>query len=127
MTGAVTSELRASIAVGVRAPDGQEQTVSVLVDTGFDGFLALRADQIAALRLPLEGTELVRFGDGREATLRVYRGAVRWHEGLAAVRVIEIEGGPVLGMALLHGSRLTVDVVRDGPVRIEPLGGADGG
>lgn len=35
--------------------------------------------------------------------------------------VLGIEGGALLGMALLHGSRLSMDVVADGPLRIEPI------
>jgi predicted aspartyl protease len=73
MTGTVTSQLKGIITVEVRAPDGHQETLPFLLDTGFDGFLALPPQQIAGLRLPLHGTELVLFADGREAILPVYR------------------------------------------------------
>ena len=75
MTGTVTSQLKGVIPVQVRGPGGHEEAVASLIDTGFDGSLALPPQQITGLGLPLDGMELVVLADGHEAILPVYRGA----------------------------------------------------
>ena len=78
-------------------------------------------EQVAALRLVPLGAQIVVLGNGSEAELALYEVAVEWHGRLTVVPALEIEGGALIGMALLRGSRLAMDVVEDGPVRIEPI------
>ena len=35
--------------------------------------------------------------------------------------LLDADGGPLVGMSLLYGSRVTLDVVDGGPITIEPL------
>jgi uridine phosphorylase len=64
----------------------------------------------------------VILGDGSETRVPVYRVAVRWHGRFVSVLALEMEGGALLGMALLRGSHVAMDVVGDGQLRIEPIG-----
>lgn len=59
--------------------------------------------------------------DGSPGVFMVHEVAVHWHGALLHVQALEIDGGALLGMGLLHGSRLTMDVLEDGPVHIEPI------
>ena len=44
-----------------------------------------------------------------------------WHGQGLEVPVLQADGGPLIGMALLNGSRVIMDVVKDGQVKIEKL------
>jgi hypothetical protein len=44
-----------------------------------------------------------------------------WEDGHRNVLVLESEGGVLLGMAALSGSRVVLEVVDDGSVMIEPV------
>jgi hypothetical protein len=59
--------------------------------------------------------------DGRPAVVNAFRATVYWHGEPRTVPALEVEGSALVGMALLHGSRLTMDVLPNGPVRVEPL------
>ena len=121
IAGRVSPKLEAVVAVTVR---GRNRTVAALrcvVDTGFDGCLCVSSEQVAGLDLAPVGTQPVVLGDGSEARLKLFEAIVEWHGQLVPVPVLEVEGGALLGMALLHGSQLTMDVVDDGAVRIGPM------
>ena len=96
-------------------------TVEAVIDTGFTEFLALRAATVRRLRLPYRGSQHATLANGQETELAVYRGIVEWHGDARPVSVFAVEGGALLGMAMLEGSRLTIDVQEDGPVQIQPL------
>jgi len=121
ITGKVTAEREAIVRVKVRPPRGRSQTVEAILDTGFTEFLALPLDRIAALGLPFRCTQRMFLADGSEATLAVYRGVVSWHSLPLLVPVLAIEGAALVGMALLEGSQVGMDVVEDGQLRIEPI------
>ena len=57
--------------------------------------------------------------DGRAVETRYHRGRVIWHGRERGVQVLLAEGGPLVGMALLRDSLLTVDVTPGGIVTIE--------
>lgn len=46
-----------------------------------------------------------------------------WHGREREVQVLATEGGPLVGMPVLRGSRLTVDATPGGAVRVEDLSG----
>jgi clan AA aspartic protease len=121
IAGRVSRYLDATAPLVVRGPDRSAATIGCVIDTGFDGALCLPPEQVAALQLTPIGSQLVVLGDGSEAELALYEAAVEWHGRLVLVPALEAEGGALLGMALLHGSRMTMDIVENGPLQIEPL------
>jgi predicted aspartyl protease len=70
---------------------------------------------------PFAGTKRATLADGSETMFRVFDVTVHWHGQPFLVPALEVDAGALVGMALLHGSRLTMDVLEDGPVRIEPI------
>ena len=121
MTGRVTREREAVIPLKVRALGGRAETVHAVLDTGFTEHLALPRDTITHLKLPYRGSEHVALADGKEAEVAMYRAIVEWHGYARPVTVFAIDAGVLLGMALIAGSRLTLDAVPGGSVQIEPL------
>jgi clan AA aspartic protease len=121
ITGRVTPQREATFSLTVIAPDDRERQVGVVLDTGFNGYLTLSSGVVWALRLPLAGNRRVTLGDGSAVVLDMYMGRVRWHEHEREILILQADGDPVGGMALLDGNRVTLDVVDDGDLLIEPL------
>jgi clan AA aspartic protease len=119
--GRVTSQRQAMVTMRVHAVQGPSEPAEVTIDTGFTGFLALPSDLIARLGLPCLGLRTGILADGREAVLNLFEAVVDWHGERRRVTALEIRRGALLGMGLLHGSRVTLDVVENGPLQIEPL------
>ena len=95
------------------------ESLDFIVDTGFSGELALPHDVIRRLALPYVEQETVTLADEREIQTGIYRGIALWHGRHREVRVIEMDGIPLLGMYLLQGSTLTISSRLGGNVLIE--------
>lgn len=121
ISGVVTSNREAVIRVLVRGARGQEAQVEGVIDTGFTGFLTLPARLIATLALPFAGTTRAVLADGSEVPMDVFEATVIWDDQERGVVALATEGAGLVGMALLSGYRLTLDVEDGGPVSIEAL------
>lgn len=93
------------------------------IDTGYTGFLTLPPETIQELRLPRRGNSLVELAEGSQQRLDQYAARVDWHGQGRVVPALEMPGEPLLGMAMLWGSRLTVDAMEGGAVSIEEIPG----
>lgn len=102
---------------------GRAEEVEATVDTGFTGALCLPPDLVRSLSLPLVGRGVAVLADGSAVETRYHRARVVWHGLERWVQVLATEGGPLVGMALLRGSRLMVDATPGGAVRVEKLPG----
>jgi clan AA aspartic protease len=120
MTGRVTALREATLRLTVIGPDQRPQAVDAVLDTGFNGFLTLPSHVVHTLRLPFVGHRRATLGDGSIAVLDLYLATVLWHEQEREVLVLQADGGPLVGMALLYGSRVVLHIVDDGDVLIEP-------
>lgn len=108
----------ALLTLSVSGPSGKRAELEAVVDTGFTGALCLPPETISDLRLPFVGRGAAVLADGRAVETRYYRGQVLWHGHERAVQVLSAEGGPLVGMTLLRGSRLSIDVVPGGVVEV---------
>jgi clan AA aspartic protease len=121
IAGRVTARREARLHVTVRAPGQQAEQIDVVIDTGFNGALALPSTVIEALRLRSLGARPVTLADGSTTVLNVYRARLVWHEQERTVLILRADGDPLLGMALLYGNRIVMDVTDGGAVTIDPL------
>ncbi|MCC5669277.1 hypothetical protein LC653_36925 [Nostoc sp. CHAB 5784] len=80
---------------------------TAIVDTGFNGWLSLPPDFIAALELPWKRRGRAILGDGSECVFDVYEAIVVWDEQLLTIPIDEAESNPLVGMSLMEGYRLT--------------------
>lgn len=120
MKGKITANQEAIIeleVIGVTRPE----KIEAVIDTGFDGELSLPSDFIRHLKLQRIGEMPVILGDGSTVDLDVYLAKVLWHGALHEVDVLRTDGDALIGMSLLSGSRLTLDIVTDGDVTITAL------
>jgi clan AA aspartic protease len=96
-------------------------TVPAAIDTGFTEYLTLPVSAITALDLQQMGSTPMVLADGTTLEVAVFLARVEWDGALREVPVHAADGGVLAGMALLKGSRVTLDVVDGGVVTIEPL------
>lgn len=119
MNGSVSEELEAIVAIRLGTSAGLNEFAAV-IDTGFNGYLTAPRHVIGALDLPVCGDTEAALGDGREVRLATYEATVEWFGRRLAVPVLESESGILLGMSLLRGCNLNVDIRPGGQVRITP-------
>lgn len=124
MRGRVVADGHEAV-IGLRVSDpdsGVTIDVEAVMDTGFTGHLTLPHDVVRALALPEWGFVDVELADGTTATLSVYQARIVWHDRPRRIPVYGADGDPLLGMALLRGSTVTMTVVPDGAVEIVEQG-----
>ena len=103
------------------AHDGRVFSVEVVLDTGFEGQLALPSEVIARAGMSYFDDYTVEMANGLSVTWPGYEGQVLWRGRKRDVLVLESAGELLLGMNLLWRNRLTMDVHANGPITIEEL------
>lgn len=121
ITGVITPDREAVVSLVVIGPQGRQESVDAVIDTGFNGFLTLPSNLILRLGLVFHSPALATLADGTSILLRKHEGRLLWEGQPRDILVLEAAGGPLAGMSLLVGSRVTLDVVDGGAVTIERL------
>lgn len=121
ITGEVTPEREAIIDVRVAGPGGVEVQVRAVLDTGFNGSLPLPAALIAELNLPPRGSVPSVLADGSRIDAFICKAFALWNGRRVPIAVQQSEGDILLGMSLLLGNLVTLEVVDGGLVTIEEL------
>jgi predicted aspartyl protease len=121
ISGHVLAGRYATVPIVVQGTQGQDETLDAIIDTGFTGFLTLPLPQIAKLGFPYQGLIDAQLGNGSAAEFDMFAGAVLWDGQRREGIVLAVDGTPLIGMALLRGSRVCLDVIDNGPVTIERL------
>jgi clan AA aspartic protease len=121
IAGTVNAAREARISLVLRAPHGATREIDALIDTGFDGFLTLPPNVIAALGLKRLGRGLAVLADGREQPFDIHAVAVLWDSQLITVEADSSDSEPLVGMGLLQGYRLSIEVADGGSVEIQRL------
>jgi clan AA aspartic protease len=121
ITGVVTASRQAIIRLTVRGPEGQEQEIDAVIDTGFDGTLTLPPALIATLGLVWRRRGRALLADGSESLFDIYETIVIWDGEPRRIAVDEADIDPLVGMSLLYGYELIVQAIQGGTVIIQPL------
>jgi clan AA aspartic protease len=121
ITGRINNDREAIIQLTIFGPTGRQEHVDALIDTGFDGWLSLPPSSITFLDLSWRGRAGALLADGSNVVFDVYEALVQWHGRKRRVRVDKANTDPLVGMALLDGCELNLQVVQNGSVMIRPL------
>jgi clan AA aspartic protease len=119
--GAVNARDQAVVRLRVRGPTGAETDIDAMVDTGFNGSLTLPDGVIATLGLARVSGGQALLADGSVRQVEIYAAEVEWVSGWVPVLVSTVGDEPVVGMHLMAGHELRIDVVRGGAVKITQL------
>jgi clan AA aspartic protease len=120
IAGEITEALEGRVRITVFGPTGRSLDVNAVIDTGFNGVLALSSRHIADLQMPFQEKGLTMLGDGSVVEVEFYEGVVIWDGVDTVVSVEAQDGGALIGMELLEGYDLTMRVRPGGFVHIAP-------
>jgi clan AA aspartic protease len=121
IVGSVTTRREPAIRLRLTGPTGQSEEILAVLDTGFNGTLALPLTLVAWLSLEREEASRVRLADGDIRPIDLYTVTVDWDGQPRAVFAFAMGTMPLIGMSLLEGYRLTIDAIDGGRVVIEAL------
>lgn len=121
ISGTVTATGEAVIRFMVRGPTGRERKVSAVIDTGYTGWLTLPPDLITELGLTWSNLGHAALADGSEIEYDVYEAVVVWDGRRRVIDIDESDSDPLVGMAMLEGFELNVQVRPRGKVTITRL------
>jgi clan AA aspartic protease len=121
ISGSVNARREAIITVTLIDPSGRSWDIDAVVDTGFNGEFTLSPQAVAAMGLQVAGTVPVLMPDGREDLLDLYRATNVWDGASRTVDVDAANTDPLVGMKLLAGYDVRIQVAEGGAVTIEPM------
>jgi len=119
--GKVLASGEATVQVKVRGLSGEAAQVEAMVDTGFNDEMTLPPWAIEKLGLKFVSASNYTLADGAQSAARVFEGEIEWHGTWRELYIVEIESDPLLGMGVMEGCNLSIDVVDGGRVLIRPL------
>ena len=120
ISGRVNHDLQAVVAVTLIGSAGQRESVEVVLDTGFQGYLVLPSETIRSLGLQYPERARFILADRQRVQFDSYIATLVWHDRPRLVIVLESET-PLMGTFLLWGSRVSFEMQEGGPVTIEEI------
>lgn len=108
--GAVNAAYEAALLLAVHGPEGRVRKIEAVVDTGYNGFLTLPPALVADLDLPFVTSGEATLADGSAVSFDIYTVAVEWDGRTRQVEADVAETTPLVGMRLLSGHDLLVEV-----------------
>jgi clan AA aspartic protease len=105
----------------IRDATGGEYRLQAIIDTGFNGALALPPSLVQSLGLEWRGQDSATLADDVERLFSFYEAIVVWDSERLRIEAIAADGPVLVGMALLAGYQLIIQVVPAGTVTIAPM------
>ena len=122
MIRGVVNERRAAVVrLRLRGPAGVDTEVVAIVDSGFTADLTLPVTTVAALGLVRRSSGTAVLGDGSASRFDICSAEVEWGGTWRTLLVSVLGNETLMGMRLLEGHKLVIDVVAGGLVEILPL------
>ena len=118
--GVVNDAYEAVVTLSLRGPAGQSQDIDAVIDTGYNGFLTLPTMLVAELRLPFAYIGRAFLANDDEVSFDVHDVTVLWDGQPKQVKADATGGTPLVGMLLLDGHNLNIEVENNGRVVIQP-------
>ena len=117
--GVVNAAHEAVVALSLQGPAGQSQDIEAAVDTGYSGFLTLPTALVEELGLPFAYIGQAFLANDDEVSFDVHDVMVLWDGRPRQIKADATGSTPLVGMLLLDGYRVCVDVEDGGRVVIE--------
>jgi clan AA aspartic protease len=100
----------------VRGGPRLKREIDAVIDTGYTGWLSLPPKLVTALGIRRKGIGRGILADGSECVFDVYIAKVIWDGRIRTVRVGELDTEPLVGMGLLKGHELKMQIRTRGRV-----------
>lgn len=121
IVGTVNHHGEATVRLEIRLADGSIRFVDATVDTGYTGTLTIPQSTIASYGLVRHLIGSATLANGETCEFDTYLATVIWHDRPVLLSVSAVGSVPLIGMKLLRGSELRIDVEVEGRVQIDPL------
>lgn len=122
MRGVVNKRYEAILRVRLRGPSDNVLEVDAVIDTSYISYLTSPFDLIQQLQLKIESKGYALLADGSPLVFETYTGEIEWQGQWQPVLISTVGDETLLGMGLLAGHKLAVDVIPGGLVEIASLG-----
>ena len=119
--GRVNAHREALVSLSLHGSQGEEHAVEAVIDTGYNGFLTLPPDLIELLAFPYLRSSRAILGDGSTIEFDIHEATLMWNGRLQRIPVDAADVNPLLGMGLLYGHELNIEVVEGGNALIRAL------
>ena len=110
-----------SVRLNVFGRADQCESIEAVVDTGYDGWLSLPQSLIHDLELRWVNFGRAVLADGSECGFDVFDGEILWDRRRVQIQIDASDATPFVGMRLLEGFELTMQIRPDGPVHIKRM------
>ena len=118
----MNANLEAVVTLPLRGPAGRIREEEAVVDTDFNGYLALPPGLAADMELPFVGDGEEVLADGNEVVFDVCGVTVLWDGWARCVESGAVGPEALVGMSMLEGHDLRITVGDGGPVAISVTG-----
>jgi predicted aspartyl protease len=98
-----------------------ELNIEFVLDTGYDGWLALPNELRVLVDAQVMGDELTFLPGTGLRYVPSYAVEFEWQDELVNMELLEVEGNPLLGARALRGSLIQIEMIDGGEVSVEPL------
>ena len=117
--GVVNAAYEAVVSLSLQGAEGQPREIEAVVDTGYTGFLTLPPALVAELGLPFAYVGRAFLANDDEVEFDVQDVTVLWDGQPRQVRAAATGSTPLVGMMLLDGHDLHIQVRDGGSVVIQ--------
>ncbi|MBR8836356.1 MAG: clan AA aspartic protease [Stigonema ocellatum SAG 48.90 = DSM 106950] len=121
ITGKVNADYEPIIRIAICDALTKVHERDAVIDTGFDGWLSLPPDLIAGLGLNWKRRGRALLADGSESIFDIYEATVIWDGQLLTIPIDEADSDPLVGMSLMEGYELNIQVIDGGTVKLMKL------
>ncbi|MBC8142452.1 MAG: clan AA aspartic protease [Armatimonadetes bacterium] len=120
ITGEVFYRCEAILRLTVKHPsESAKADLEAVIDSGFSDALLIEESLAVSLNLPVLQAVPYRLGDGSRTFMNRYLLTLFWNgKDQSVIATAPVGGGTLVGMKLLYGYSLTIDVVDGGAVRL---------
>ena len=116
--GRISHQYEPLIAITVSTPDGVWREVEAVVGTGFNGYLALPGGPVEELSLPFLYSTNAFLADNTEITIHTHQATITWDGNPRTVAASAGGDRSLVGMQIMEGYQLDMDIRPDGALRI---------
>lgn len=121
ITGVVNGDYEPIIRIFIYSNNGQIYERDAVVDTGFNGWLSLPPDLVVILGLPWQRRGRAILADGSESIFDIYEATILWDGQPVTIPIDEADSDPLIGMSLMEGYELIIQIVDSGTVTIKKI------